>query len=87
MIDQPKACELYYTCYAMVDRHNRCRQADLKLKKMVTKYWSKIINISLLSVCIVDTWFVYSRVLDSNYESQNDFYRYLAEDLIDNTHD
>ena len=24
VIDQPKACELYYACCAMVDRHNRC---------------------------------------------------------------
>jgi len=29
VIDQPKACELYYACYVMVDRYNRCRQADL----------------------------------------------------------
>ena len=33
-IDQPKACELYYSCCAMVDRHNRCRQADLQLEKI-----------------------------------------------------
>ena len=25
IIDQPKTCELYYNCCAMVDRHNRCR--------------------------------------------------------------
>ena len=38
VIDQPKSCELYYACCEMVDRHNCCRQADLKLeRKMVTK--------------------------------------------------
>ena len=40
----------------------------------------------LLSICIVDTWFVYSDILEV-HESQNDFYGYLAEELIDNTHD
>ena len=54
---------------------------------MVTKDWSNIINISLLSFCIVDTWFAYSGILGSNYESQKEFYGYLAEELIDNTHD
>ena len=87
MIDQPKSCELYYACCAMVDRHNRCRQADLKLeRKLVTKDWSKRLNISLLSICIVDTWFAYSGILES-HENQNDFYGYLAEELIDNTYD
>ena len=56
VIDQSKTCELYYACCIMVDRHNRCRQADLQLeKKLVTKDWSKILNMSLLSICIVDT--------------------------------
>ena len=87
VIDQPKVCELYYACCAMVDRHNRCRQADLKLeRKLVTKDWSKRLNISLLSICIVDTWFAYSGILES-HENQNDFYGYLAEELIDNTYD
>ena len=54
---------------------------------MGTKDWSKRINTSLLSICIVDVWFAYSSVLDSNCESSNDFYGYLAEELIDNTND
>ena len=64
IIEQPKACELYYSYCAMVDRHNRCRQKDLSLeRKLVTKYWSKRINISLLSICVVDTWLAYSGIL------------------------
>ena len=87
VIDQPKACELYYACCAMVDRHNRCRQADLKLeRKLVTKDWSKRLNMSLLSICIVDTWFAYSSILET-HENQNDFYEYLAEELIENIYD
>ena len=80
VIDQPKACELYYACCAMVDR-----QADLKLeRKLVTKDWSKRLNISLLSICIVDTWFAYSGFLES-HENQNDLYGYFAEEFVDNT--
>ena len=53
---------------------------------MVTKDWSKRLNITLLSMCIVDTWFAYSGVLES-HENQNDFYGHLAEELIDNSYD
>ena len=57
IIDQPKGCALYYNYCAMVDRHNRCRQKKLSLeRKLVTRDWSKRINISLLSICIVDSW-------------------------------
>ena len=82
MIDQSKSYELYHACCAMVYRHNRCRQANLQLvNKLVTKDWSKRINVSLLSICIVDTWFAYSSVSGSNYESPNGFYGYLADEL------
>ena len=53
---------------------------------MVTKDWSKRLNISLLSICIADTWFTYSGVLEL-HENQNDFHGYLTEELIDNTYD
>ena len=68
-INQPKACELYYTCCAMVDRYNRCTHANLKLEiKLVTQDWVKRINVFLFSICIVDTWLVYSGILGSIYE-------------------
>ena len=61
IIDQPKTCEYYYNYCSMVDHHIRCRQADLRLKrKLVTRYLSKRINISLLSICFVDTWLNYA---------------------------
>ena len=41
---------------------------------------------SLLSMCIVDTWFANSDILET-HENQNDLYGYLAEELIDNTYD
>ena len=88
IIDQPKACELYYNCCAMIDRHNRCRQKDLSLeRKLVTRDWSKRINISLLSICIVDSWLAYTGITEDKKEKQKDFYGYLAEELIDNRYD
>ena len=88
IIDQPKACELYYNCCAMIDRHNRCRQKDLSLEmKLVTRDWSKRINISLLSICIVDSWLAYTGITEDKKEKQKDFYGYLAEELIDNRYD
>lgn len=39
-VAQPKACEVYYTVCAAVDRHNRNIQDDLNLeKKIVTQDW------------------------------------------------
>jgi hypothetical protein len=32
---QPQVAEVYYTTYAQMDRHNRCRQANLGLKRKV----------------------------------------------------
>jgi len=31
-VPQPEVWEIYYGCCAKIDRHNRCRQDDLKLK-------------------------------------------------------
>ena len=84
-VRQPKASELYYSACAMVDRHNRCRQDDLDLeKKLGTQDWSKRFNMSLLGICIVDTWLAYSQVTQNKHEIQSEFYSFLAEELIDN---
>jgi hypothetical protein len=32
-VPQPEAAEVYYSCCASIDRHNRCRQADLGIEK------------------------------------------------------
>ena len=53
---------------------------------MVTKDWSKRLNMSLLSICIMDIWFAYSDILET-HEHQNDFYEYLTNELIENTYD
>lgn len=94
VVPQPKACEKYYTCCAKIDQHNRDRQDTLGIeRKFRTHKWSLRVNLSLLSICIVNTWRVYSRMTfgDTNEEggaeTQKDFYSYLAAELIDNTYD
>jgi hypothetical protein len=86
-IPQPQACEIYYDTCAAIDRHNRCRQDDLMLeRKLKTHDWSTRVNISLLGMCIVDTWYAYSQCTDTT-ETQKEFYSALAVELIDNTYD
>ena len=53
----------------------------------MTRDWSKRINISLFSICIVDTWFAYTGILQEGTECQNDFYGYLVKELSDNRYD
>ena len=53
----------------------------------MTQDWAKRICISILSLCIVDTWLAHSGILGVNTECQNDFYSYLAEELINDIYD
>lgn len=59
-VRQPEVAELYYGCCSQIDRHNRCRQDDLRLeRKLGTHDWSMRVNISLLGICIVDAWLLH----------------------------
>ena len=59
-IPQPKAAEIYYDTTSSIDQHNRCRQDDLSIEwKLGTWDWSKRVNLSILGMCVVDSWFVY----------------------------
>ena len=39
---------------------------------------------SVLGICIVDTWLAYTQVTQNKHEIQSEFYSFLAEELIDN---
>lgn len=84
--DIPQIAETYYTAASQIDRHNRCRQSDLKLeKKFQVNDWSTRVNTSLLGICIVDAWLLYKNSHgDRNVMKPNVFYERLAEQLIDN---
>jgi len=87
-VPQPVVAEIYYSCCAQIDRHNRCRQDDLRLEhKLGTHDWSQRVNISLLGVCIVDAWLLHSGARGASSLKQSDFYQNLAADFIDNTID
>jgi len=51
-VPQPQEAEAYYRCCSQNDRHNRCRQDDLRLEhKLVTHDWSMRVKMSLLGMC------------------------------------
>lgn len=54
--DQPAVAEIHYSGCASIDSLTS-RQDDLKLEhKFVTQNWSMRVNLSLLGICIVDSW-------------------------------
>jgi len=88
-IAQPQVVETYYKSCTQIDRDNRCRQGDLRLEhKLVTHDWSMRLNLSLLGMCIVDAWMLYSGARGGAAElTQKQIYEDLAAELIDNTYD
>jgi Transposase IS4 len=91
-IAQPKTAELYYSACGKIDQHNRDRQDALKLeRKLGTNNWATRVNHSILGMCIVDAWKIFSRLAftadGSPTETQDTFYSHLAAELIDNTYD
>lgn len=88
-VAQPEAVELYYSCCARVDRHNRCRQDDLRLEhKLGTHSWSQRVILSILGMCIVDAWLLYCGARGPRATlTQNQFYEDLAADLIENNYE
>ena len=57
--------------------------------KLETNSWDKWVNTTLFGMCVVDTWLAWSQVNTNiiSTSSQSDFYRDLAEELIDNNFD
>lgn len=89
IVRQPRVAEIYYGCCSQIDRHNRCRQDDLRLeKKLGTHDWSTRVNHSLLGICLVDSWMLYHGARGPAATLlQTQFYEQLATELIDNTFD
>jgi hypothetical protein len=86
------ATELYYDIAGKIDQHNRDRQATLGMeKKIKTHDWAKRVNLTILSMCLVDAWKAWSLIsVDDEgqcIETQKKFYAHLAAELIDNNYD
>ena len=63
VIPQPIAVETYYAVCSKVDQLNRDRQSTLSIeRKFKTLDWSMRVNLTILSMCIVDAWRVWSRI-------------------------
>jgi len=80
-----QVAEAYNECCAQIERHNRCRQNDLRLdEKLATHDWSTRENLSLLGMCIIDSWLLYSWERGATaILTQKQFYEDLASQLID----
>lgn len=87
-IPQPKAAEVYYSCCAAIDQHNRVRQSSLDIEK---KYrvidWDKRVNFTILSMILVDAWLAYKACRQQQSDNPAEFFVELAEDLIFNGFD
>jgi Transposase IS4 len=87
IVPQPQAAEVYYSCCAKIDQHNRHRQDTLGLEKVwKTKKWDLRVNMTILGMILVGSWKVYSLMTKGN-ETQKQFYSHLATELIDNNFD
>jgi hypothetical protein len=54
---------LYYSACGKVDQHNRDRQDTLQLeRKLGTHNWATRVNHTILAMCVVDSWKIYSRL-------------------------
>jgi hypothetical protein len=88
-VRQRMLVEVYYSACAQIDRHNRCREADLMLERRVgTHDWSFRVNCSLLGMITVDAFLVYSGGCGiRRHMDQRSFYEKLADQLINNSFD
>jgi hypothetical protein len=61
-ISSTKAAETYYTACSKIDQHNgHCQNTLMLERKLVTTDWSRCVNLSILAICIVDTWQIYNK--------------------------
>jgi hypothetical protein len=57
-----------------INQHNCDQQDSLKLEcKLGTLNWATHVNHTILGVCIVDSWKIYSHLAPGDTEAQNDF--------------
>ena len=88
IVPKPSVVERYHKACSTIDKHNRCRQDDLKLeRKLGTKRWDFRLNCSILGVIIVDAWLMHSGIRGEQSKlSQRQFYEELATLLIKRNH-
>ena len=85
-IPQTACSDIYFAACGKIDQHNRDQQATLCLEqKFKTHDWSMRVNMSIIAICIVDTWSVWSRINDTgescSIESRKEFFGNLSAEL------
>ena len=64
-----------------------CRQESIYFfLKLGTKDWSKRFDISVFAINVANVWLEY-QVITRTAETQDYFYNYLSENMINNTYD
>ncbi len=96
-VQQPKACQVYYSACSQIDRHNRHRQSGLKLElKFRVQNWDDRVNTSIFAmVGPVDAWNMMAHIRGGSnlstqmrgMQNERRFYESLIEQVIDNTLD
>ena len=54
--------EIYYSACGQIDRHNRCHQESLNIKKLSTKDWSKQFNLYVFAMNAINVWLEYKGI-------------------------
>jgi len=89
-VSQPRACQIHYSGCQAIDRHNRARQAGLKIeKKIQVQTFDKRVNTSLFGMVVVDAMRLFHGIRKGSTAlcSERKFFERLSEQLIDNTFD
>jgi len=85
VVPQPEAASMYYKSCGKIDQHNSYRQSALMLEtKLKTSLWNRRVNMSLLGMCIVDSFLLAQGCQHRRWKKASEFYEALAEGLIDN---
>ena len=86
-IKQPRMVESYYSFCGIIDQLNKQRQSDLEMEKYVrTNDWSKRVNLSILSMCMVDAMNLNQQCKHQSSidKHAHEWFSKLAEEMIDN---
>ena len=84
----PVMVQTYYDGANAIDCHNRQRQDDLEMERIIkTKSWDKRVGMSIFAMVVVDTCNFHQSCSNDVDDSPHSFYTALAGEMIDNDFD
>jgi len=85
VVPQPEAASMYYKSCGKIDQHNSYQKPALMLDtKLKTVMWNQQVNMSLLGMCIVDSYLLAQGYQQHQWKTALEYYEALAEGLIEN---